>query len=363
MTAGLNQQAWEGLTPAESNSRQLRWHGEKAMLQQATNFQEAHNDNLSTRAFADGLWVMYDYNRGYAPDIESSGCADIFRLPKYSYHFFRSQRSPADGLAGANVFIASEWTPTSSTDVRVFSNCEEIELKLNGNVVERRKPDRNRMSTRLAHPPFTFTVGPFVPGTLEAFGYIGRRQVASFAVRTPGAIDRLALSFDFTGRPPSGREKDVFFCHASLMDSHGTVVPDAWQNVAFGATGDLSLVGANPFSTDAGIASIVVETKPRSASGEVFALSIVRNGNEARIFGAGLPLLVRATPFEVRYTTGGSAPNASSKLYTSPVTGSNRIRAAILVDGHVVAALDETTPKFRIQGSEAPKTRDPFRHS
>ena len=45
MTAGLNQEAWQGLTPAESNSRQLRWQGERAMLQQARNFQEAHDDN------------------------------------------------------------------------------------------------------------------------------------------------------------------------------------------------------------------------------------------------------------------------------------------------------------------------------
>ena len=100
MNAGLDQTAWTDLTPAESNSRQLRWQGERALLQQATNFQEAHNDNLGTIAFADGLWVMYDYNRGYAPDVESSGCMDLFRLPKFSYHFFRSQRPPATRAGG-----------------------------------------------------------------------------------------------------------------------------------------------------------------------------------------------------------------------------------------------------------------------
>jgi len=218
------------------------------------------------------------------------------------------------------------------------------------------------MTTKLAHPPFTFGVGRFVPGTLEAFGFIGGRRAASYTVRTPGPITQLTLSFDFMGRPPSGRGKDVFFCHASLRDDHGTVIPDAWENVAFGSTGDLTLVGANPFSTDAGIASIVVETKPRSASGEVVALSIIRTDAGARILGANLPLLSRVTPFEIRYTTDGSAPSSASKLATSTVTGSNRIRAAILVNGKVVAALDEATPKFRIQGSEAPKTRDPFRH-
>ena len=150
----------------------LRWHGEAALLQQATNFQEAHNDNLKTIAFADGLWVMFDYNRGYAPDIESSGCMDLFRLPKFSRDLFRSQRPPDEDLpvadSGPMVFIASYWTPESSTDVRVFSNCDEVELRLNGTLVERRGPDEDRLSTHIKHPPFTFQLNRFEPGALEA---------------------------------------------------------------------------------------------------------------------------------------------------------------------------------------------------
>ncbi|HEX8243449.1 MAG TPA: glycoside hydrolase family 2 TIM barrel-domain containing protein, partial [Longimicrobium sp.] len=257
MTAGLNQESWQGLAPAESSSRQLRWQGERAMLQQAANFQEAHNANLGTAAFADGLWVMYDYNRGYAPDLESSGCMDIFRLPKYAYWFFRSQRSAGERVAnavpGAMVFIASEWTPASPTDVRVFSNCDEVELRLNGATVERRRPDRNAMSTRLAHPPFTFRLGRFTPGTLEAVGYAGGTEAARHQVRTPGPVERMQVTLDTAGRGPAQGEKDVLFCHAALQDAAGTTVAAAWENVAFGVTGGVTLVGANPFATDAGV--------------------------------------------------------------------------------------------------------------
>jgi beta-galactosidase len=365
MNAGLSQDAWQNLTPAESNSRQLRWQGERALLQQATNFQEAHNDNLGTVAFADGLWVMYDYNRGYSPDIESSGCMDIFRLPKYSCHFFRSQRPAAEHLpnagSGPMVFIASDWTSASATDVRVFSNCDEVALHLNGRLLERKGPDRDRMSTRLAHPPFTFRTGGFRPGTLEAVGYIAGRPAARHVVRTPGAIDRLTLAFDLSGRPRDRRRKDAILCYASLRDAYGTIVPDAWESVAFGATGGATLVGLNPFATEAGIASIVAQTEPGAAPGSVYALAIVTSGGSARILGASLALEGSPPSHEVRYTTDGGEPGPTSILYRGAALASPQLRAGLLVHGRVVASLAADTPKFRIPAGAAPDRREPFR--
>jgi beta-galactosidase len=336
MNAGLSQDAWQNLTPAESNSRQLRWQGERALLQQATNFQEAHNDNLGTLAFADGLWVMYDYSRGYAPDIESSGCMDIFRLPKFSYYFFRSQRPAA---SGPMVFIASHWTPASATDVRVFSNCDEVELRLDGRLLERKGPDRDRVSARLAHPPFTFRTGSFRAGTLEAVGYLAGRRAARHVVRTPRGIDRLTLAFDFSGRPRDRARKDHIFCHASLRDAQGTVVPDAWENVAFGTTGGAVLIGANPFSSEAGIASILLETEPGGAPVSVHALAVVTVGGSVRILDASLALEGRAPRHEVRSATGG---------------------AELLVDGRVVASLALDAPKSRLPANAPPDRREPF---
>jgi beta-galactosidase len=355
MNAGLDQGAWENLSPAESNSRQLRWQGERALLQQATNFQEAHDDNQATAAFGDGLWVMYDYNRGYAPDIESSGCMDIFRLPKYSYHFFRSQRPAA---AGAMVFIASDWTPASATDVRVFSNCDEVALLLDGRLLDRRRPDRDRISGHLAHPPFTFRTGGFRAGALEAVGYVGGRKAARHMVRTPGPVDRLELAVDLAGRGRDRTRRDVLFCHASLRDAQGTVVPDAWENVAFGVTGAARLVGSNPSSSEAGIASILVETDPGRAA--VQALAVVRTGGSARILGGVLALEGRAPRYELRYTTDGSEPDTASPRYRRPVEAAPGLRAGLLVQGRPVATLAIGAARFRVPASKPPDHRERF---
>lgn len=365
--AGLNQAEWANLVPDHQTSRQLRWHGEKRLLQQCTNFQEAANDNRKTIAFADGLWVMFDYNRGYAPDIESSGVADLFRVPKFSYHLFRSQRDAAERYPNAStgpmVFIASQWTPASSLAVRVFSNCDEVELRLDGRVIARQRPDRDRLSTHLPHPPFTFAVPAFRPGVIEATGYLSRspgRVAARHAVRTPGAPSAVRLSIDEAGRPFGANGRDAAFVHAALLDPNGSLAVEAWENVAFGATGDLGLIGLNPYSSEAGISSALLTTESRRPRGVVYALAILpglRGADGASgtgIVANALGLRARADGFTLHYTTDGSAPTARSRRYTAPLRDAEGLRAALCLGDRVVASLAADAPKSRVAGSTAP---------
>ncbi len=267
MNAGFNQGAWSDLKPADRSSRQALGSGETRLLQQARNVAEAHDDNYATPAFADGYWVMFDYARGYAPDLEESGALSIERLPKFSAEFFRSQRdakeaSPRWG-GGPMVFIASYWQADSMPRVRVFSNAEEVELRLNGKPVGRKKSLPSATHPRLAHPPLEFDTGGFAPGELVARAYSGGRMVAEHRVRTPGAPVRLALALDDVGVPATSG--DLVFVRARLLDANGTTVPLSGREVAFTAGPGSEIVGSATVSTEAGIASVLVRVQgPRA---------------------------------------------------------------------------------------------------
>ncbi len=260
--AGFNQDSWADLKEEERTSRQLLRHGEARLLQQARNVQEAHNDNLTTPAFADGYWVMFDYNRGYADDLEASGVMSLYRLPKYSYYFFQSQRSPTEQSdryqSGPMVFIASEWQPSSSAKVRVFSNAEQVELWHNDQLISRQQPQRDNYSTHLPHPPFEFDLQQFKPGTLTAKAFIGGKQVAQHSVSSAGDVAAIKLTLDSSGIAPVASVGDMVFVYAELLDAAGNPVPLHDKEIRFNTTGDIAVLNPEAVLTEQGKVAVLV---------------------------------------------------------------------------------------------------------
>lgn len=271
--AGLNQSAWADLKEEARTSRQSLADGEARLLQQATNIQEAHNDNLSTPAYADGYWAMFDYNRGYADDLELSGIASLERVPKFSYWFFKSQRDASEKSALFDsrpmVKIASYWTAQSSPKLRVFSNAEEVELLLNGRSLGRKKPERGKMAERLAHPPFHFDAGMFEPGVLEARAFIDGRQVATDRVETAGAPAKIEVRLDTMGVP--AKAGDLVFVRASVRDGQDRPVRTVNSTAEFAATGDYEIVGDRIVPVEAGIGSALVRIRSERPTGQISA--------------------------------------------------------------------------------------------
>jgi len=268
--AGFNQKAFQDLKEEERTSRQLRRQGEKALLQQALNFQEAANSNRKgAGTIGHANWVMFDYNRGYADDIEASGISDIFRLPKFAYYFYQSQRPVSELLdiagvqSGPMVKIASHWTEGSSPNVTVFSNCDEVALYLDDSLILRQKPERDALSSHLNSPPYHVDMGSFRPGVLRAEGYAFGEVVARDQVATHGAPYSIRLEVETSGIPIHTSRPDVVFVYASVVDKQGNPVPGAEYPIQFHVSGNAELVGQNPIVSEAGIAAIVLATQNR----------------------------------------------------------------------------------------------------
>jgi beta-galactosidase len=288
--AGFNQTQFANLKEDERTSRQLRAHGEKRLLQQAYNFQEAANSNRKgTQTIGEANWVMFDYNRGYSNDLESSGISDIFRIPKFSYSFYQSQRDANVFLdtkltSGPMLKIGNNWTETSPLNVTVYSNCEEVALYLNEVLVAKQKPSINSNSDQLKHPPFLFILDTFIPGTLRAEGFINGKKVVSNVVKTPESASKIELNYDISSVPINPDSPDMIFVYAKITDANGTVIPTATNEVTFTLLeGNAELIGENPVKAEAGIATIVLKTKDLKKPVKIIAKSEnlqLKNGSD-----------------------------------------------------------------------------------
>ena len=266
--AGFNQTEFKDLKPSERSSRQLREFGEIRLLQQALNYQESYNHNLAGPAIGGANWLMFDYNRGYDPEIESSGIMDLFRIPKFSFWFYRSQSDDEPVC-----FIASYNAPSSAKYIRVFSNGDSVSLYHNDILMSTRLPDQNENSKNLLHPPFTFNYPSFKPGTIRADSYQNGMISASHSISTAAKEAKLKLEVDYSGKSLKADGSDVVFIYASVLDNNGNINYDASPPVTFSVEGDATLVGANPFYAEAGIATILLRAGNMSGTIRVTAKS------------------------------------------------------------------------------------------
>lgn len=180
-------------------------------------------------------WSMFDYdnevNYTNTGHVFYSGLYDIFRHEKAVAYLYRSQKEPGDDPL---IYIANSWTEegTNTDTVYVLSNCDEIELFVNGTSKGRIEPNKYE---HLPHPIYEFKNIAYEEGELKAVGYIGGKKAGEYVRKTAGEPVRLVAEADYSTLTADGT--DMTSVSVTAVDADGNHVPFASNKINVSQTG------------------------------------------------------------------------------------------------------------------------------
>ncbi|MGO8669973.1 MAG: glycoside hydrolase family 2 TIM barrel-domain containing protein [Capsulimonadaceae bacterium] len=195
---------------------------------------------LAEREFVAGgfAWTGFDY-RGETtpygwPEVNSNyGLLDLCGFPKDAAFYYKAWWIPERPMV--HIFPHWNWPGREGSAVPVwcFSNCERVELFLDG--LSQGAQDM----PRYGHVQWDHVV--YAPGALVAVGYRAGRAVARKVVETTGPPRALRLSAVRNALAMDGR--DTIPVEVEVVDAVGRVVPTAGNPVAFAVRGAGAIAG------------------------------------------------------------------------------------------------------------------------
>jgi beta-galactosidase len=213
------------------------WNSETFALAQAERYWAYFSNRISNTDSKHSKWSGYasiyfsDSNADGRQDSSEvcrvSGKVDAVRLPKEIYFTEQVMQNPEPDL-----HILGHWTYPSGTKktVYVISNCQSVELTLNG-----------RMIGRSEHPSngyvFGFADVGFEPGTLVATGFHRNKKVCEQKLSTAGNAAAIKLT-SITG--PGGLYADgadVALFDVEVVDAKGRRCPTDEARIDFSVSG------------------------------------------------------------------------------------------------------------------------------
>jgi len=190
------------------------------------------------------VWTGFDY-RGEPtpyrwPCVTSHfGFMDICGFPKDGYYAYKAAWTNEPVV---HIFPHWNWPGKEGDSIKVhcYTNCDEVELFLNGKSIGKQKA-----------VPYTKLIWPLIyqPGKLEARGYKGGKVIVKDIVETTTPPTQVALSSDCNTLKADGC--DVAVIRVAIKDAKGRVVPTANNLVQFSIEGPGKIIGTgngNPSS-------------------------------------------------------------------------------------------------------------------
>lgn len=181
-------------------------------------------------------WTGFDYRGEPNPLVfpatgSEFGILDYCGFPKDEAFYLKSwwTREPV-------LHVFPHWNLSGhegeTVSIWVYSNCDEVELTVNGKRLGRKKmEDGGYLSWDAVYKP----------GRIKAVGYRGGRKVLSREIQTTGSAARISASADRTSIKADGA--DVAVVTISLSDRKGRFVPDACIPLSLTVNGPVRILG------------------------------------------------------------------------------------------------------------------------
>lgn len=198
------------------------------------------------------VWTGFDYrgepNPFSWPAVTSqTGIMDLAGFPKPVYYYWK-----AAWVQKPSVYIFPDWNfPKTAVGenilVRAFSNCDRVELLLNGKSLGvKDMPPNLYLDWQV----------PYAPGSLTAIGYRQGQVATRYTVHTAGAPTTLQLVAQVRHLKANG--EDIAPIQVAILDADGHIVSDADNLIEFSVSGAGTLAGVangDPTSHETNVAS------------------------------------------------------------------------------------------------------------
>jgi beta-galactosidase len=207
----------------------------------------------------DFMWTGIDYlgESGWPSHGATSGCIDSCGFPKDGYYFYQSQWTEKPML---HLFPHWNWKGREGQFLTVacYSNCDNVELFLNGKSVGlkgyafprfgmqgrygQNGPQAMNGARTTSDLHLSWDV-PYEPGTLRAVGTKNGQTVVTQEISTTGDPAAVELSVDRDTIRADRR--DVVHVTVKVVDGEGRMHPDADNEIAFEIQGEGKLIGVD----------------------------------------------------------------------------------------------------------------------
>lgn len=182
------------------------------------------------------VWTGFDYRGEPTPFLWPSvasqfGFMDVCGFPKDGYYAYKAAWGNEPVV---HIFPHWNWPGKENDTVKVhcYTNCDEVELLLNGKSLGKQKA-----------VPYKKLIWPAVykPGRLEAKGYKVGKLVTKDIIETTSTAAQVVLNSDVNTLKADGC--DVAIIKVAIQDVKGRVVPTANNLVKFSIEGPGKIIG------------------------------------------------------------------------------------------------------------------------